>query len=78
MRNLICGCIGMLLGGNILLGSLMHLVKGNLIEGSDPYYKAGQLLAVLLGPLMYGAGLHYFVKGCKQVYSRGSQRATAR
>jgi len=62
MRNLIFGAIGTLWGGLILLGTFL---RGG-PSGQGAYF-TGQLLGLLFGVLLFGAGLYYLIDGIKKL-----------
>lgn len=58
MRNRIFGGIGVLWGGAVLVSSLL---KGG--AQGDGAYAAGQTGGIILGGLLFVAGLYYLIKG---------------
>jgi len=60
MRNIIMGSIGLLLGGALIVRTLLvGLPK------ADSAYGAGALTAAILGFLMFGAGLYALIQGMR-------------
>ena len=57
MRNRITGVIGILWGGGVVVSFFMR--GGNIGGGS---YGAGQFAGLLIGVVMFGAGIYYVTK----------------
>jgi hypothetical protein len=62
MRNFIFGIIGILWGGLILVG---YLVRG--APSGDGAYKAGTMVALVFGALLFLAGIYYTVDGVRSL-----------
>ena len=60
MRNIIMGSIGVLLGGAMIVSTL---VRG--LPKADSAYGAGALCASITGFLMFGAGLYALIQGIR-------------
>lgn len=73
MRNKIFGVIGMVWGGLIVLRILLNL---SALDGSA--YSGGTVVAGGLGALMFGAGLHAFLKKPGDFKSTKAQKKDGR
>src|SRR5262249_51215289 len=60
MRNIIMGSIGVLLGGAMIVSTL---VRG--LPKPDSAYGAGGFCAAITGFLMFGAGLYALIQGIR-------------